>query len=143
MTDAGATIAQKCDPGKILIVDDEESIRNLFRMILSFDLPGKRIDLAANGLEAVDAFRAGRHAVLLMDLRMPKMDGYQAFCAIRQLCTQENWCMPSVVFCTGFNPSDEVRDLTSDDNSAHRLLHKPVNSRDITAAIRGRLDLLS
>ncbi|MBI5101550.1 MAG: response regulator, partial [Nitrospirae bacterium] len=64
---------------KILIVDDEKAIRKVFKMVLAVELPACQVDLAVNGVEAVDAFKKGRHDVLFLDLNMPVKDGYSAF----------------------------------------------------------------
>jgi CheY-like chemotaxis protein len=127
-----------CDRKKVLLVDDEESIRKLFRMIVSQELPGCQVDMAGNGLEALEAFSKGHHAVLLMDLHMPVMDGPSAFGEIERLCSVRDWEMPSVVFCTGFAPPDSVMSVVQA-NQAHGLLLKPVTSEVLVATIQTRL----
>jgi len=72
-----------------------------------------------------------------MDLRMPVMDGLQAFQAIESFCLTEKQQMPSVTFCTGFAPPETLNQIVAK-GSPHALLHKPVNSQDIiNAAKRG------
>jgi len=133
------TAVKHCDKTRMLLVDDEESIRFLFQMILAADLPDLNIDLACNGREALDMFSRGHHAVLLMDLHMPVMDGRSAFEAIRKMCGERRWQMPSVVFCTGFVPPEPVARAVEEDAS-HCLLAKPVSSRRLIEAIRLRLE---
>lgn len=133
-----AAANEPCDKTCMLLVDDEESIRILFQMIISSDLPDLTIDLAGNGQEALDLFARKHHAVLLMDLHMPVMDGCRAFDAIRQLCNERRWQMPSVVFCTGFAPPEPVAKAVEEDGS-HCLLAKPVSSRHLVEAVRVRL----
>lgn len=127
-----------CDKNRILIVDDEKTILKLFQMILSTGMPGYTIDMASNGQEAVDAFSGGHHAVLIMDLHMPVMDGQAAFFKIDHLCKEHQWEMPSVVFCTGFAPPDSIRGVIGDD-SRHCLLAKPVSGETIIEAVKSRL----
>lgn len=122
----------------MMVVDDEEIIRQLFSRILQVEFPEAKVITAANGQEACELFREHHPRVMLMDLRMPVMDGFKAFQTIRDYCNQNEWEMPSVIFCTGFNPSQEVRDITQE-GSIHALLHKPVDSRAITMAIRAKL----
>ncbi|MBI5341804.1 MAG: response regulator [Deltaproteobacteria bacterium] len=57
----------------ILVVDDEEFIRTLVRERL--EIAGYSVDEACNGKEALAKLSAGRHTVLLTDIRMPEMDG--------------------------------------------------------------------
>lgn len=129
---------QECDQSRLLIVDDEEPIRNLFMAIVSYDLPDLKIDLAANGLEAVTKFTQNRHATILMDLRMPVMDGLKAFETIKRTCEEHKWQMPSIVFCTGFAPPQTVQQLVSDD-PRHCMLLKPVSSDKLVNAVASRI----
>ena len=135
-TDPGA---MPCDRRRLLVVDDEESIRLLFHMILAYDFPDVDIDMAANGQEALDLFINRHHAVLLMDLHMPVMDGRAAFDAIRKMCDRRRWQMPAFVFCTGFAPPDAVIDAVEADASPHCLLSKPVNNETLVESVRTRL----
>ena len=128
-----------CDRNSVLLVDDEESIRKLFRVILSSGLPGCNIEMAGNGMEALDAFSKRHHSVLLMDLHMPLMDGQSAFGEIEKLCSTRDWEMPSVVFCTGFAPPDSIIGVVQA-NAEHGLLLKPVSSDVLISAIRTRLE---
>ncbi len=127
------------DRGRILIVDDERVIRRLFEMVLAFELPGHEIDVATNGREALDSFDRMHQGLLLMDLRMPVMDGRAAFVAIEEACRKRNWEMPAVVFCTGFAPPDSVRDVVARSSSFHALLAKPVSNEVLVEAVRSRL----
>ena len=103
-----------------------------------FEEAMRHIVLDRAKFEAVKAFREGHHGVLLMDLKMPEMDGLQAFLAIQELCRTENWQMPSVVFCTGFIPPETVNQIVGD-GSVHTILHKPVKSEQFITAVRTRL----
>jgi CheY-like chemotaxis protein len=127
-----------CDRRRILIVDDEQTILRLFQMILSSGLPNRAIDLARDGQDAVRQFSEGHHAVLLMDLHMPAMDGEAAFLEIESLCKARNWEIPSIVFCTGFAPPDSVKNLVAK-NPAHTLLSKPVSGETLVEAVKRRL----
>jgi CheY-like chemotaxis protein len=124
-----------CDMEKILIVDDEASIRRLFNMVLSDAFANMEIDQACNGVEALRFFREKRHGVIIMDLRMPVMDGLQAFQAIESFCLKEKQEMPSVIFCTGFAPPEALKAIVGE-GRPHTLLHKPVNSQDIVRSVK-------
>ena len=133
MQDAGVRFS-----GHILIVDDEEGIRELFDIILSTYLPGLTIEKASNGAEAVERFRASYHSLLIMDLHMPVMDGLTAFAQIKESCQAQHRDMPAVLFCTGYSPPDSVRRLISK-GSRHQLMLKPVKPRDLVGAVQSRL----
>ena len=138
-TDGGAKLPRS--GRRILIVDDEKLIREVFLRVVSSGLPDCRIDVAVNGAEAVESFRTARQSVLVMDVKMPVMDGETAFNEIQKLCESENWEMPSVIFCTGYDLSGVVRDMV--ENSAkHCLLMKPIRNWQLIKEIQARLPSL-
>jgi CheY-like chemotaxis protein len=69
-------------PVTIMIVDDDPDIRELMKIFLEAD--GYRVDLAADGIGALEQLHAGAHpALILLDLMMPRMDGEQFMKEIR------------------------------------------------------------
>lgn len=70
--------------GKILLVDDEPHVRKFLSLLLK-QLGTITIIEAANGREAVDAFRTHSPDLILLDVNMPVMDGLQALKEIRAL----------------------------------------------------------
>jgi CheY-like chemotaxis protein len=127
-----------CEKNRLLVVDDEKAIRTVFKQILSYGLKDCQIDLAANGQEALNAFMEAHYCLLLMDLNMPVMDGETAFIKITEICEEKNWEMPSVVFCTGYNPSHVIRDVVEHD-SHHAILQKPVSNENLLKELRRRI----
>ncbi len=75
---------------KILIADDQELIRQSLMIILNSEGSFEVTDAVANGVEVIRSVRRERPDVILMDIRMPKMDGVQ--------CTQ----IIKVIFSRGF-----------------------------------------
>ncbi len=67
---------------KVLIVDDEEMIRDVLREYIEFE--GGETDEAQDGMEAVKKCRENRYDVILMDIMMPKLDGFSAVKEIRK-----------------------------------------------------------
>lgn len=61
---------------KILIVEDEQHQRELYAMELQEE--GYDVDQAANGKEAVDKVKANKYDCVVLDIRMPEMDGIEA-----------------------------------------------------------------
>ena len=129
----------ECDRHRALVVDDEGSIRTLFRALLLSELPQLKIDTAANGLDAVRTFTVGHQAVLIMDIHMPVMNGRDAFYEIQKVCAERQWNMPSVIFCTGYAPGDTLDPVLRSD-PRHCLLLKPVSGDTIVDAVRRRLN---
>ena len=67
---------------KILIVDDEEMIRAVLREYIEFE--GGEADEACDGMEAVKMCRENNYDVILMDVMMPRLDGFSAVKEIRK-----------------------------------------------------------
>jgi signal transduction histidine kinase/CheY-like chemotaxis protein len=70
-------------PFNVLLVEDNEVNRTVVQAMLHS--LGCRVEIAVNGEQAVDMARNGNHALILMDCRLPVMDGYQATRQIRQI----------------------------------------------------------
>jgi CheY-like chemotaxis protein len=113
-------------------------VRQIFWRLLSFEFPKTTIELAANGQEAVERFQSEHHAVVLMDLHMPVMDGERAYREIERFCEKENWAVPAMVFCTGYDASPDIRALVST-HPRHCMLQKPVKNQILVEMVRARL----
>ncbi len=130
--------SRQCDRARVLVVDDEATIRRLYKVILTTGLPDCVVEVVENGREAVDSFAASHHAVLLMDLHMPVLDGRKAFIEIMEMCRERNWEEPAVVFCTGFAPHEGVLRIVNE-SDRHCLLSKPVRADVLVNSIKSRL----
>ncbi|MBN2300997.1 MAG: response regulator [Lentisphaerae bacterium] len=115
-----------CDHNKILVADDEEILRKVFTKALSTAYPNVTIDSASDGNAAVEAFSKGRHALIIMDVSMPSMNGEEAYNSITELCRNNGLAMPRFIFCTGFMMSDRLREIIGDE-SVHTCLRKPLS----------------
>ena len=61
---------------KILVVDDDASIRNTLREILEFEK--YEVDEASDGIQCLGKLKKNGYDVIIMDIKMPKMDGLEA-----------------------------------------------------------------
>ncbi|MEK6660002.1 MAG: response regulator, partial [Campylobacterota bacterium] len=68
---------------KILIVED--NLTNQLVLLGLLEDYAREMDVAKNGKEAVDMFKVGKYELILMDLQMPVMDGYEATKIIRSI----------------------------------------------------------
>jgi CheY-like chemotaxis protein len=80
---------------KILVVDDEENIRFLFKEELEEE--GYLVELASNGFEAIDKVKGTKFDVIVMDIKMPGMDGIQALNEIKNMIKEQ-----PVILCSAY-----------------------------------------
>ncbi|MDZ7262164.1 MAG: sigma-54 dependent transcriptional regulator, partial [candidate division KSB1 bacterium] len=74
-------MAGKLQKGRILIVDDEEKIRTILAAILHDE--GYEVETAKDGLEAIEKSTAFKPQLLIVDLKMPRMDGLETIMRIK------------------------------------------------------------
>lgn len=113
----------------ILIADDEASIRDLVRLYLEKE--GYRVVTSTNGVEALAA--VGREApdLLVLDLMMPEMDGWEV---TRRLRTQGN--LPILMLTARDDDLDKIVGL---EMGADDYLTKPFNPREMVARVKAIL----
>jgi CheY-like chemotaxis protein len=81
-TAVDADLAQAlAEPGRVLLVDDQEELRRLYRRTLAKD--GHDIAMAANGREAIEQAKLERFDVVISDVRMPDVGGVELLQALR------------------------------------------------------------
>jgi CheY-like chemotaxis protein len=116
------------DKQKILVADDELYIRLLVKDILE---PEFTVLEASNGEEAVSTTRAEQPALVLMDILMPKLDGYTACYAIKN---NELTKDTPVVMLTGVG--HELNKQLSHEMGANAYITKPFNPEDLLDKVR-------
>ena len=89
---------------RVAVVDDQALVRGGFAMVLNHQSDIEVVAEAGNGLEAVDVARAHRPDVVLMDIRMPELDGLQATARI----VAELGDAVRVLILTTFEPDEYV-----------------------------------
>ena len=116
-------------PETILIADDEASIRDLVRLYLEKE--GFRVQTAENGTQAVALARSGTPALLVLDLMMPEMDGWEV---CRRLRAESN--LPILMLTARDQDIDKIVAL---EMGADDYLTKPFNPRELVARVRAIL----
>jgi two-component system, chemotaxis family, chemotaxis protein CheY len=91
---------------RILLVDDSYTVRLYARSILSV-LADVEIEEAQNGVEALEKSISRRFDLLLVDVNMPKMDGYTLLRELRK--HSESWAVPAIMVTTEDKEADRRR----------------------------------
>jgi len=113
----------------ILVVEDD--IRNVFALTSVFEPLGATVQIARNGIEALEALERGRPDVVLMDIMMPEMDGLTAMRAIR--ARQELQSLPIIALTAKAMPDDYQRCLKA---GATDYLAKPLDVDKLVSLCR-------
>jgi DNA-binding NarL/FixJ family response regulator len=116
---------------RVVIADDQQLIRTGFRMILAAEPDIEIVGEAATGTEAVSLNRDLRPDVMLMDIRMPELDGIEA---TRRILAQNHEPKTSVLILTTFDLDEYVYDALR--AGASGFLLKDVPAPQLAAAIR-------
>lgn len=113
---------------KILVAEDERDIRDLITFTLNY--AGHVVVSVANGEEAVEAAERELPDIILMDVRMPKMTGYEA---CQKIKANEKIQHIPVVFLSAKGQEAEIR--TGLDSGATEYLLKPFAPMELTARV--------
>ena len=117
---------------KILIAEDEPDIRELVAFTLRF--AGYEVVTASNGEEAVQMAVKELPDMALMDVRMPRMTGYEA---CEKIKSEPSICHIPVVFLSAKGQESEIR--TGLDAGASEYLLKPFAPDELTIRVAGLL----
>lgn len=114
---------------KILIAEDERDIRELIEFTLKY--AGHDVHKVANGAEAVEAAPKVMPDLIMMDVRMPRMTGYEACTELKKIDEVKD--IP-VVFLSAKGQDAEIE--SGFDAGAYRYILKPFAPDDLTRQIR-------
>jgi len=116
---------------KVLIVDDEDSIRNAFRDIL--ELQDYLVDEAADGVEALAKAKQWKPDVLILDIKMPKMDGMEVLEKLHAMTPDT-----PVIMISGHANIDTAVDAVK--KGAFDFISKPPDLNRVLITVRNALD---
>jgi DNA-binding response OmpR family regulator len=114
---------------RILVVDDEADIRTLLRDLL--ERAGFEVDEAPTGREALRALAAAPPALVLLDVSMPELDGYQTLERIRDLSD-----VPVIMLTARAQELEKVRGLSA---GADDYVAKPFGRQELLARVQALL----
>jgi CheY-like chemotaxis protein len=114
----------------VLLVDDDA--RNIFALSSVLERRGMRVLTATTGKEAIELVKSSEDiAIVLMDIMMPQMDGYQTMAAIRKIPELQR--LPIVALTAKAMKGDREKCLEA---GASDYLAKPVNTEQLLSALR-------
>jgi PAS domain S-box-containing protein len=119
-------------PCRVLLADDSED--NIFLVRSYVKETGWTLDTAENGRDAVEKFMAGRYDVVLMDMQMPVMDGYEAARRIRAWEHERGAAPTPILALTAYALKDEAEKSLHAGCTEH--LSKPIRQAALLDAIR-------
>ncbi|HEU4491068.1 MAG TPA: response regulator transcription factor [Jiangellales bacterium] len=122
--------ADGAGPVRVLLVDDQPLLRTGFRLILEAEAGITVVGESGDGAAAVDDARALQPDVVLMDVRMPRMDGVEA---TRRITGAERSTTPRVLVLTTFDLDEYVVEALR--AGASGFLLKDVPAEDLVEAI--------
>jgi DNA-binding response OmpR family regulator len=124
------TINPTSSLGRILVVEDDPSVQKALKRL--FETEGYTVEVQANGQSALESFQAAPPAVIILDLRLPKLSGSDLCKVVKGQAPE----LPIVVLSATSDVSDKVLllELGADD-----YVTKPFSPRELLARVRAAL----
>ena len=127
-------IFPKEDTGTILVVDDSPEMLNLLTDILT--IGNYRVRIASNGQTALESIANEMPSLILLDVKMPDMDGYEV---CQRLKDDERTAGIPVIFISGFD--ETANKIKSFESGGIDFITKPFQSAELLARIKIHLEL--
>lgn len=122
----GQTVGRLKKGLSILVADDDDTIRELFKRLLESE--GYTIDITTDGYRAVELARKKKHDLAFIDVVMPGMNGYLTFLEIKKINPKIK-----AVMMTGYSVDSIVKDALKKD--AYTCINKPFSRDDVLGII--------
>lgn len=121
---------------RIMLVEDEDDIILLFKMILESDV-GLKVDSFTDPFSALNNFRPGLHDLILIDIALPKMNGFELYKKIRKLDNKVKICF----LTAGEMYYEEVRNQVFPELEANCFIRKPITNEDLIQKVKDILKI--
>jgi two-component system response regulator ChvI len=118
---------------RILIVDDEPDVNLILKMVLEGN--GFHVDTFDTPLLALEYFRKGLYNLVILDIKMPKMNGFELYREIRKIDEKIRTC-----FLTAGETYDPVYADISNQLDANCFIRKPIENQELINHIKWIID---
>lgn len=126
---------------RIMIIDDEQDVTFLFKIILeSTQEDGSYsciVDSFNDSMTALENYREGRYDLIMIDIVMPKMDGFRLYKEIRKQDKKVKVCF----LTAGEMYYEEYRKHAFHEISADRIIRKPISNDDLLRKVNSLFDV--
>jgi CheY-like chemotaxis protein len=117
--------------GRILVVEDEQALRNLLVNILT--TAGFSVQAAGDGVAALEDLRREKFDLVLLDIWMPRMNGLEVLAALKHDAEQSHEPSPKVIVVTADNTPETL--LTSIREQAYQYVSKPFSAKAVVELV--------
>ena len=115
---------------RILIIDDDEDINNLFKIFLEYD--GYKVDAFTDPIDALYSFRKDVYDLILLDLKMPKMNGMILYQKLKNID-------PDLLFCVITANREYIEHLKKNNQDIEKfVIYKPI----LLSELRNKVNFL-
>jgi DNA-binding response OmpR family regulator len=122
------------DESRILLVDDEPDIGLAFKIGLEDN--GFKVDAFDNPSKALSNFKTGLYDLLLLDIKMPKMNGFEAYQQMKQIDKKVKVCF---ITASEMHYYEDIRKEIFPKLGVKRLIRKPIRIDDLVKDLRDEL----
>ena len=119
---------------KVLVVDDEKNILESVKMVLNYEKYG--VQVARDGVEAIDLFKRGLPDIVLLDVKMPGLDGLQVLRTFKELNPTTE-----VIMISGHSGIEEAVEASR--LGAFDFLEKPISRDKLVLTVRNAAEKIS
>jgi CheY-like chemotaxis protein len=130
------TIKNHLKTKRIMLVEDEDDIVLLFKMILESDA-GLKVDSFTDPFAALNDFKSGLYDLILIDIALPKMNGIELYHKIRKLDSKVKICF----LTAGEMYYEEIRKQVFPELEANCFIRKPVANEDLIQKVKDILKI--
>ena len=123
---------EKPEEKTILIVDDEESITSVYSIVLERD--GYKVDTADSGIEALDMIKEKNYSIVILDICMPEIDGYETLKKMNEYYSNKEIQSPATIMITGYDVENILQECKN--IGAFTTLLKPLKNKILIDTIR-------